>query len=97
MRCLLLAAPLLILSTMATAQQSQPQSGTTIVGERESPIGLYISPWRKAAPEENIDRPARLLNEDAYPVDPDVFERQVQYYDALTGHQAAQTAGPKDP
>lgn len=67
-------------------------SGTTIVGERESPIGLYITPWRNAYAEQDIDRPARLLQVDMSPVDRTVFTRQVEYYDALT--EAAQAKQP---
>lgn len=58
--------------------------GTTIFGERESPIGLYITPWRDAQAEKDIDRPARLLQEKAVPIDRTVFDRQVEYYDVLT-------------
>lgn len=60
------------------------QAGTTIVGERESPIGLYITPWRNAYSEQDIDRPPRLLQVDMSPIDKVVFARQVEYYDALT-------------
>ena len=83
----------------ATAQDEQPavggsasqtpRSGTNIVGERESPIGLYITPWRKSAPEADIDRPARLLDVDAEPVDRAVFSRQTEYYHALSDALAA--------
>jgi hypothetical protein len=66
-------------------ETKSPGMGTTIVGERESPIGLYITPWRNAAPEKDIDRPARLLQEKLLPVDREVFLRQVDYYDALSG------------
>lgn len=59
-------------------------AGTTIVGERESPIGLYITPWRDAAAEKDIDRPARLLQEKLLPLDKTVFQRQIDYYDALS-------------
>ena len=61
------------------------QPGTTIFGERESPIGLYITPWRDASAEKDIDRPARLLQEKPLPIDRTVFSRQVEYYNALTG------------
>jgi hypothetical protein len=64
-------------------------AGTTIVGERESPIGLYITPWRNAFAEQDIDRPARLLRVDMTPIDRDVFTRQVEYYEALTDSAAA--------
>ncbi|HUP93028.1 MAG TPA: hypothetical protein VM074_12350 [Solimonas sp.] len=67
-----------------------PGVGTTIVGERESPIGLYITPWRNAFAEADIDRPARLLQEPLLPIDEDVFERQVEYHEALSGALKAQ-------
>lgn len=70
-------------------------SGTTIVGERESPIGLYITPWRNAYAEQDIDRPARLLQVDMSPIDREVFARQVEYYDALTAAAQAKKAPSK--
>lgn len=70
------------------------EAGMTIVGEDESPIGLYITPWRDAAPEKGIDRPARLLQEEMLPIDEDVFVRQVEYYDALTGAARKKAATP---
>jgi hypothetical protein len=68
----------------ATAADNGDASGTTIFGERESPIGLYITPWRDAHAERDIDRPARLLQEKPLPLDRIVFARQVEYYEALT-------------
>lgn len=72
-------------------------SGTTIVGERESPIGLYITPWRNAYAEQDIDRPARLLQVDMSPIDRDVFARQIEYYDALTSARQAKVAPATPP
>lgn len=72
-------------------------SGTTIVGERESPIGLYITPWRNAYAEQDIDRPARLLQVDMSPIDRDVFARQIEYYDALTAAKQAKVAPAAPP
>lgn len=65
------------------------REGTTVVGDRESPIGLYITPWRNAAPEAELDRPARFLEEQLLPLDPDVFRRQLEYYNTITDHLAA--------
>lgn len=76
----------------AAPEDLRDQSGTTIVGERESPIGLYITPWRNAYAEQDIDRPARLLQVNMSPLDRDVFARQVEYYDALTEAAKAKTA-----
>ena len=72
-----------------------PPSGTTIVGERESPIGLYIMPWRNSTAEQGIDRPARLLDEEPLPLDPGTFRRQLDYYTALTAHTKAVGATPQ--
>jgi hypothetical protein len=62
----------------------QPQMGITVQIEKESPIGLYITPWRNATAQKDIDRPARLLQEQMLPIDEDVFERQVEYYHSLS-------------
>jgi hypothetical protein len=67
------------------ASTGEPQMGITVQLEKESPIGLYITPWRNAAAEKDIDRPARLLQEKMLPIDEDVFLRQVEYYNALSG------------
>jgi hypothetical protein len=61
-------------------------SGTTVIGEQDSPIGLYITPWRNSAAAGGLDRPARLLDEALLPLDPDVFKRQVEYHRALSEH-----------
>lgn len=68
----------------ADREDLREDGGTTIVGERESPIGLYITPWRDAYSEQDIDRPARLLQVDMSPIDREVFARQVEYHKALT-------------
>lgn len=69
----------------AARQVQDPGVGTTIVGERESPIGLYITPWRESRAEEGVDRPARLLQEKLTMIDETVFLRQIEYYNALSG------------
>lgn len=72
-------------------------AGTTIVGERESPIGLYITPWRNAYAEQDIDRAARLLQVDMTPIDRDVFARQVEYHKALTAAAEAKVTPAAPP
>jgi hypothetical protein len=60
-------------------------SGTVIVGDRESPIGLYIMPWRDSSAAADMDRPARLVEANLMPIDRPVFLRELQYHRALTG------------
>jgi hypothetical protein len=62
------------------------RTGTTVIGEQESPIGLYIMPWRQSQAQAGLDRPARLLDEALLPLDPEVFKRQVEYNRALSEH-----------
>ena len=62
------------------------RTGTTVIGEQEAPIGLYIMPWRQSQAQAGLDRPARLLDEALLPLDPEVFKRQVEYHRALSAH-----------
>ncbi len=64
--------------------------GTSIIGDSESPIGLYIIPWRASSPTPQLDRPARFVEATAQPVDETEFRRYVEYYNALTRHRAAE-------
>ncbi len=69
----------------STSRPASADAGTTIIGERESPIGLYIMPWRDSLPEADMDRPARLLQESMQPLDEQVFVRRIEYHNALSG------------
>ena len=68
------------------------REGTTIVGDRESPIGLFIQPWKNALPEKELDRPARYLEEVLLPLDAEVFRRQVEYFNTINDHLRAKAA-----
>ncbi len=71
----------------ATAEEADDESeGTTVMGDRESPIGLLIAPWREAAPEKDLDRPVRFLQEELMPLDAEVFRRQTEYYYTIAAH-----------
>ncbi len=97
MKAVVFAAVLCLLPLGLAAQDEEPAAtarapriGTTVLGERESPIGLYITPWRRAAPEAGIDRPARLLDQPLEPIDREVYRRQVEYNEKLTQARAAE-------
>jgi hypothetical protein len=62
---------------------------TSITGSQELPKVLYIVPWKKSDLGDIVGRPVNtLLDEVLAPVDPEVFERHLQYYDAL--HRAGE-------
>jgi hypothetical protein len=59
---------------------------TSITGNAELPKVLYIVPWKKSDLGDLVGRPVNtLLDEVLTPVDPDVFERHLSYYETLHG------------
>ena len=62
---------------------------TSITGSQELPKVLYIVPWKKSDLGDLVGRPVNtLLDEVLTPVDPEVFERHLEYYDTL--HRVAE-------
>jgi hypothetical protein len=64
----------------AAAPTADEAMGTTIVGDKETPMGLYLTPWKNVHPDRSLDRPPQLLAEELTPVDPKVFNRRTEYY-----------------
>jgi hypothetical protein len=59
---------------------------TSITGNQELPKVLYIVPWKKSDLGDLVGRPVNtLLDEVLTPVDPEVFERHLEYYETLNG------------
>jgi len=66
---------------------------TSVTANRELPTVLVIVPWKNPELTEVSGRPlASLVEEVLSPVDPDVFRRQVNYYNALNGTDADDAA-----
>jgi len=60
---------------------------TSITGNQELPKVLYIVPWKRSDLGDLIGRPVNtLLDEVLAPIDPEVFERQLSYYETLHGN-----------
>jgi hypothetical protein len=68
-------------------------TGTNVFGDDESPLGLDITPWKENSAQSGLDRPARLLEESPARVDPDVFERRIDYYDTITAYRKEAIGG----
>jgi hypothetical protein len=58
-------------------------SGMSIVGNDEAPKSLYIVPWKSSEIGAETDL-NMLLDENAMPVDRDVFMRQLNFYEIST-------------
>jgi len=66
------------------AMDSLDLGTTSITGNQELPKVLYIVPWKRSDLGDLVGRPVNtLLDEVLAPVDPDVFERQLGYYETL--------------
>jgi hypothetical protein len=67
-----------------TKAETKELSGMSIVGNDEAPKSLYIVPWKSSelGMETSMNR---MLNESDVPIDPEVFMRQLSYFDVSTG------------
>lgn len=80
------AAPRAAQRASAGATDSLDLGTTSITGNQELPKVLYIVPWKKSDLGDLVGRPVNtLLDEVLAPVDPDVFERHLDYYETLHG------------
>ena len=91
--------PVLMLVTVAASAQDGATRATldlgttSITGNQELPKVLYIVPWKDSALGEIVGRPVNtLLDEVLAPIDPEVFERQIDYYAMLEAPSAASSA-----
>ncbi|TDU31364.1 hypothetical protein DFR24_0732 [Panacagrimonas perspica] len=82
--CVLLSSPAVHAADVAPVQ---PQAGVTIMGDRDSALGLFLAPWKE---EERADlgRPPGLQDPGLAPVDPDGFARTTTYYQTGRAYRA---------
>jgi len=79
--CLLLPASLAGAAEQAQQGEVKELSGMSIVGNDEAPKSLYIVPWKSS--EIGMESDLRWMQDTANaPVDPEVFIRQLNYYEA---------------
>ncbi len=83
-RILACSLALLFFASAAAAEEPAQKgdkllSGMSIVGNDEAPKSLVIVPWKSSALGDTLDVP-RALDDGRNPVDRDVFERELDYY-----------------
>jgi hypothetical protein len=70
----------LLLATVAAAQDRADIDTTKIIGNRELPKVLTFVPWKKPLPGVLAGRPLQsVLDETLAPIDRDVLRRQIDY------------------
>ena len=77
-----------LVSMQSYAADRLDMQGTKIRGNQELPKVLYIVPWHEAK-VPNLNQPPlqSLINEALKPVDREVFQRKIRYYDALSAQK----------
>ncbi len=88
----LIAVPILValsapLAHGADAAPASTEAGVTIMGDRDSALGLFLAPWKE---EERADlgRPPGLQDPGLAPVDADGFARTSTYYQTGRAYRA---------
>lgn len=85
MKHLLSLLILIVVSSPAMTQESLEMEGTRIRGNQELPKVLYIVPWKRSDIPDLSQPPLEsLIDEALTPVDREVFQRKVRYFDALS-------------
>ena len=83
------------LATVCFAEDKLEMEGTRIHGNVELPKVLYIVPWQQSElPEVGQPPLESLIDEALTPVDREVFQRQIRYYDALTTQDVRNNTKP---
>lgn len=57
---------------------------STVFGDRELPNVMYIVPWKRPEMGDLVTKPVKsLLDESIAPLDRDVFQREIRFYEEL--------------
>lgn len=66
-----------VLSCAATAADD---AGTTIMGDRDSALGLVLAPWKDEVRSPDLDRPPAMQDPAPAALDDAAFARTTRYY-----------------
>ena len=86
MMCLAGQAQTVNAETKGGGDDAKSLSGISIVGNKEAPKSLYSVPWRSSELGMETDLNSSLLNEGLHPVDKDVFQRELDFYEISKGN-----------
>jgi hypothetical protein len=89
MKVLFLVGAMTLATSVAHATEpSGTTDGTTVVGERETALGLVLTPWPDEGPAP-LDRPPALLDELPSPTDAEAHARSTRFERDLAGWRRA--------
>ena len=97
-RTLICCTALVLAANAAGAADTPPQggakelSGMSIVGNDDAPKALVIVPWKSSGMGSPLDV-SRALDDGRQPVDRDVFQRELDYYQIRTESSGTSGSG----
>jgi hypothetical protein len=75
---------LVLVFNQQTIAEEVELDGMSVIGNSELPKSLIIVPWHEAEAAAVPERPLNtLIKQSLEPVDPDVFRRELQYFDTV--------------
>lgn len=78
------------LSTLSIGARAQTAdaAGTTILGDQDAAVGLYLAPWKDEEPAADLGRAPGLHDEAPVPLDASAFARTSTYYSTVRAWRA---------
>jgi len=73
---------LVSLGISAEQEEARTLSGISVLGNKEAPKSLYIVPWKSSEIGIETSLTSGLMDESLRPVDKEVFQRQLDFYEA---------------
>ena len=74
---------LLFVYSVQAAEIEETVLGMNVSGNKEAPNLLYIIPWKESSDEASPPEVYRLMDEVYSTVDPDVFQKEVSFFEQL--------------
>lgn len=86
----LISIVLMLLFYVSTTSAAEPEKieetvlGMNISGNKEAPNILYIIPWKENTADATPPEVSRLMDDIFSTVDPDVYEKEVIFFEQMT-------------
>ncbi len=72
-----------LMGQVEAAEIEETVLGMNVSGNKEAPNLLYIIPWKESSDKANPPEVYRLMDEVYSTVDPDVFQKEVSFFEQL--------------
>jgi len=85
-----------VIDRVNAAEIEETVLGMNVSGNKEAPNLLYIIPWKDTSMDAAPPEIYRLMDEIYSTVDPDVFEKEVVFYEQLTATNSSDSSNSNE-